>query len=332
VAPDGALLDWASQFTGLPRADLEEGFARIGDASASGASASPGATGSPTQGNGADTGADAGVGAGAANGTSGAPAKQHGHVKSVPGNRISADMRAFDERFARVTGQIMHTVEINALLLGAGIESACIDFKNYTSEKVEKMRQAEEMDKLAMEILGICTTAVSGGFAAFMIEGEIAHEVFKTLAETTVKVVTAKAAPTSAAGFEKFVDALISGAKQSGHDAGSAAIAIVRSKVVSAEKAVKAAKDSGVSVSGSKEYSFVEHFLFEESSRFDRLVARYVGIPTPEMVNKFAEKFIRATRDPIEGIINDTAGEDSFRVAADAMWKLKKKHGFNYED
>jgi hypothetical protein len=180
-----------------------------------------------------------------------------------------------------------------------------------------------------------------------MIEGEIAKEVFKTLAETTIKVLKAKAEPNSSEDFMDFVDSMISGAKQSGHDAGSAAIEIVRREVKGAEKAFKDAQDNGTSVSESKqakEYKFVERFLFEDSSRFDHLVARHVGIPTPEMVNKvqikmtgemirkFAEKYVRANESGVDNVVIDDAAWKAYQASENAMRILKKKHGFHYED
>jgi D-ribose pyranose/furanose isomerase RbsD len=325
-SPDGAILDWVSEMTGISRSDLEKGFSQAKPQSAP-------ATGSAAQ----QTKNAAPV-------ASKKTAKPAQKPVKMSGEKIDANMSQLEERFRRVTGQIMHTVEINALLLGAGIESACIDFKQYADEKIEKMKRAEEMDKLALEILEVCTTAVSGGFAAVMIEGEIATEVFKTLAEGTIKVVKAKAEPNASGDFIKFVDSMIAGAKQAGHDAGTAAIDIVRREIRAAEKAVRDAPDTHVSVSDSKEYKFVEHFLFAESSHFDQLVARHVGIPTPEMVNKvqikmtgdmirrFAEKLVRANESGVDNVVIDDAPYLANHAANDAMAKLKKKHGFRYED
>jgi len=265
-------------------------------------------------------------------------------VKHVEGDKVTADMAMFEERFKRTTKGIIDTVEINALLLGSGIEAACIDFKKYADGKIEKIRQQEEIDKLAGEVLEVLAVAVSGGFAGVMIEGEIAKEVFKTLAETTIKVVKAAAEPNTSKGFEAFVDSMIYGAKSAGHDAGAAAIDIVRRTVAGAEAAYKKAQDEGVSVSESKEFSFVEKFLFEDAGKFDGLITRYCGIPTPSMVNKlqikmtgemiekFAEKLVRATEDGVYNYVVNDADFLAYQAAEDAKRKLKKQHGFHYED
>ncbi len=278
-------------------------------------------------------------------GTSGqaTPAAKPAKPVTVEGEKIGGDMRAFEETFRRVTKGIIDTVEINALLLGAGIEAACIDFKKFTDDKIEAMRHAEEMDKLALEILEVCATAVSGGFADLMIEGELAPEVFKKLAEGTIKVVKAKAEPNTSADFAKFVESLIVGAKQSGQDAGNAAIAIVRATVVAAEKAFSDARNNGKSLSDSKEYAFVERFLFADASKFDHLVQRFAGIPTPQAVNKvqikltgdmigkFTAKWIRATRNPVETALTDPE-VDANIIASRAMEVLKRNHKFNYDE
>jgi hypothetical protein len=314
---DSKILDWVANFTGVPRASLEDG----------GSTAERAASG------GANDGAPGGPRGGSAHG-----------AKKMEAETASGDMREFEERFRRVTGQIIHTVEINALLLSSGIEAACIDFKKFTDGKIDKIKEHEEIDKLANEVLEVVATAVSGGFAAVMIEGEIAKEVFKTLAETTLTVVKAKAEPNTSAGFEKFVESMIAGAKQAGHDAGTKAIEIVRGAVVAAEKAYDKARNEGVSLSTSKEYSFVEPFLFAESSHFDALITRYCGVPTPSMVNKlqikmtgdmikqFAEKYVRAREDGVYNAVVDDAPYLAHETAQNAMQLLKKQHGFHYQD
>lgn len=326
---------WAEDFTGLHIGrgsgangggtpdDVPQGVTSV-DAAA------PGAPGAPGRG-----------------GASPAKAPKPQKPVKVEGEAIGGNLRQLEETFKRATGQIIHTVEINALLLGAGIESACIDFREYAKDKIKGIKESEEREKLAMEILSVCAAGVSSGFAALTIEGEIAKEVFTKLAETTITVVKAKAEPKTSGDFEDFVDSLIVGAKQSGHDAGSAAIAIVRREITEAEKAFKGAKDDGVSLSKSKSYSFVEPFLFAESSKFDHLVQRHVGIPTPSQVNKlqikmagqmiqkFAEKYLKAVRsssDPVKFAISDKSGEDSYLIANRAMQGLKKKHGFKYAE
>lgn len=258
--------------------------------------------------------------------------------------KVGGNLRAFKDEYNACATQILNAVKINSLLVSSAIQAACGDFKTFADDKIEKLKEQEEIDKLANEVLEVVGTAVSGGFAGVMIEGEIAKEVFKTTAEVMLTVAKAKAEPKSSSGFQKFVEKMIADAEQAGHDAQAKAISIVTTTLKAADTAVQHAEDDGVSLSRSKDYSFVEKFMFAKGSHFDALVTRYCGVPTPAMANKlqikmtgdmiriFTEKYVRATEDSITNVVVDDAPFVANQTANKAMEVLKKKHGFQYDD
>lgn len=76
---------------------------------------------------------------------------------------------------------------------------------------------------------------------------------------------------------------MIADAKGAGRDAQTRAISLVSTKLKAADAAMRLAEEEHVSLSDSKDYSFVEEFMFAQGSHFQVLVTRYCGVPTPSV-------------------------------------------------